>query len=228
MVQCPPRNGLRGLGPGNLPGDSDAPSGLRARARRSLPSPDPVRDSLRRPGRARSGQPSESIPQPGARGGLRNGPRAAALSRDLRRLLPVQAPRQKEPGGAANMAERRRHKKRIQVAWQSRGSGAWARRKAEGAGKTSERAGGGRMSRRGRGAVMGLRRGRAAGRSSAGSAGRRGREGGGAALGTPRPAPRSFGGGGPGTARRGRPPPERGRGAPGLLSLPRSSWRCRN
>lgn len=76
------------------------------------------------------------------------------------------------------MAERRRHKKRIQVAWQSRGSGAGARRKAEGAGKTSEWAGGRRMSRRGRGAVTGLRRDRAAGRSSAGSAGRRGRKGG--------------------------------------------------
>lgn len=90
-----------------------------------------------------------SLPQPGARGGQRTGPRAAALSRALHRLLAVQAPGQKEPGGAADVAERERHEKRTQVARRSRESGTWAPREAEGAGKTSERAGGGRMSRRG-------------------------------------------------------------------------------
>ena len=52
-----------------------------------------------------------SSPAPAA--SLHNGSRSA-LSRGFHR--PRLAPRQREPGGAANMAERRRHKKRIQVA----------------------------------------------------------------------------------------------------------------
>ncbi|XP_057612721.1 leucine-rich repeat and IQ domain-containing protein 4 [Chionomys nivalis] len=122
-VPCPPRNGLTPA-PGPPRAGAREPAGClgrpgRAESRGSVqpavtgPTPRPPP-----PPRASSEPaPAESLPQPGARGGLRNGPRTAALSRDLRRL-PVQAPNQKELGGAADMAERRRLKKRIQVARQ--------------------------------------------------------------------------------------------------------------
>lgn len=134
------RRGLgdsEGWGPSSVftrqPGDSAVQSGLRAssalthfapagRPRGNRPPPSATARTERRPRRPASGRP-----QPGARGSLHNGPRAAALSRDFLRPPPLLAPRQKEPGGAANMAERRRHKKRIQVARRSRGDGGFGR-----------------------------------------------------------------------------------------------------
>lgn len=64
--------------------------------------------------------PLASFPPPPPAARLYNG-LSSALSRGFQR--PRLAPRQREPGGAANMAERRRHKKRIQVAKSSPGIG---------------------------------------------------------------------------------------------------------
>lgn len=71
-------------------------------------------------------------PSPASAARLHNGSRGA-LSRGFHR--PRLAPRQREPGGAANMAERRRHKKRIQVAKPNPGVGGF---RALGSGRCGE------------------------------------------------------------------------------------------
>lgn len=138
----------RGRGPGDLrvssfPGDSDARAGLTTedsfqpscclvhfstsfRSRR-LPVPATKGAEGKKEGRRRRSHRSRQTPglprqprRPAPAPGLHNGPRGA-FSRGFHR--PLLAPRQRESGGAANMAERRRHKKRIQVAKPSFGAG---------------------------------------------------------------------------------------------------------
>lgn len=122
------------------------------------------------------------------------------------------------------MAERRRHKKRIQVARRGRGTGGGLERPGtkRDRRRRPERPGAGRPSSRGRSAVTVPRRDGASGRSAEGSvAGEGGRE-----------ARRSNPASGPAFLRRraracagSRPPPERGRQAPASPPSSVSPWR---
>lgn len=122
----------------SFPGDSDAQSGLTTRALSHPPAlratsqrplgpsdfqfPPPRRtEGASRPGGSRGRAPARLPPRGALARGLHNGPRGG--SREVSAVPPLLAPRQREPGGAANMAERRRHKKRIQVAKPSLGVG---------------------------------------------------------------------------------------------------------